>query len=98
MAERTALVAAFVRSGLSQEAFALREGIAASNIQRWVQQGRTAPEPKGQSPLVEVPNLLAAPPGPALYRLCWPQGVVLELNRGFAPEEVRTLAQLLQNL
>jgi transposase-like protein len=98
MTEKADLVAAYLRSGLSQEQFALQEGIAPSNIQRWIQQGRAAPERKCRRRLVEVPNLLAAPPANALYRLRWSQGMVLELNRGFEPEAVRVLVQLLQSL
>ena len=96
-AEKAALVAAFVGSGLSQEQFAFREGIAPSKIARWVQQSQVASQDQGRSRLLEVPNMLAGSPA-SLYRLRWPQGMVLELNRGFEREEVRALVQLLQSL
>ncbi len=96
--EKAKIVAAYKRSGLSQRDFALEHGIAASNIQRWVGQFPASATPVHPAALVEVPNLLAAQPGPGAYRLHFPQGLQLEVARGFEMEEVRALAQLLQSL
>ena len=97
-AEKAKIVAAYKRSGLGQRDFALEHGIAASNIQRWVGQFPAGAKPAHPVALVEVPNLLATQPGPGAYRLHFPQGLQLEVARGFEMEEVRALAQLLQSL
>jgi hypothetical protein len=95
-AEKADLVAAFHRSGLGQRDFAIRQGIAPSNLQRWVQRSHLAAKPQGLAALVEVPNLLAA--GSGRYRLHFPKGLMLELTSGFDPGEVRRLAELVQSL
>ncbi len=97
-AEKAKIVAAYKQSGLSQRDFALEHGIAASNIQRWVGQFRASAKSAHPAALVEVPNLLAAQPGPGAYRLHFPQGLQLEVARGFEMGEVRVLAQLLRSL
>jgi hypothetical protein len=97
-AEKAEFVAAYQGSGLSQRDFAHRHGVAPSNIQRWVRQHEAADPRAGPATLVEVPNLLAAQPGPGVYRLHFHQGLQLEVARGFELGEVRVLAQLLQSL
>jgi transposase-like protein len=97
-AEKAQIVAAFQRSGLSQRDFATQNGIASSNIQRWVGQSQRADKPEGQAALVEVPNLLASSAGSGTYRLHFPKGLMLEVARGFEPGEVHLLTQLLQSL
>jgi len=94
-AEKAKIVAVYNHSGLSQRDFALQHGIAASNIQRWV--GQFSGSGKAP-PLVEVPNLLATQARPGAYRLHFPQGLQLEVARGFEIGEVRALAQLLHSL
>jgi hypothetical protein len=96
--EKADLVAALLRSGLSQRDFALQHGIAPSNIQRWVRQGEAVARSATSAVLVEMPNLLAPQPGPGAYRLHFPKGLQLEVARGFELGEVRALAQLLQSL
>ena len=49
--ERADLVAAFLRSGLSQRDFALPQGIAPSNIERWVRQGEAVARSAGPAAL-----------------------------------------------
>jgi len=97
-AEKAELVGAYHRSGLSQRDFAQQHGIAPSNIQRWARQGESLAPSQRSAALLEVPNLLASRPGAGAYRLHFPHGLQLELARGFAVEEVRALALLLQNL
>jgi DNA-binding transcriptional regulator YiaG len=97
-AEKAELVAAYHLSGLSQAAFAQQHGIAPSNIQRWARQHENLAPSQGAAALLEVPNLLASRPGAGAYRLHFPHGLQLELTRGFNVEEVRALAQLLQDL
>ena len=97
-AEKAKIVTAYQHSGLSQRDFALQHGIAASNTQRWVRQFPASAKPVHPAALVEVPNLLAAQPGPGAYRLHFSQGLQLEVARGFEIGEVRALAQLLQSL
>jgi hypothetical protein len=47
---------------------------------------------------VQVPNLLAQAPGPAVYRLHLPGAIDLEVGSGFRPEELASLLQLLRSL
>jgi hypothetical protein len=96
--EKAELVTACQSSGLSLRDFAERQGIAASNLQRWVHQEHRSARLRKPAPLVEVPNLMAPPPGRGAYRLHFPDGVELELPPGFEVEEVRALAQLLRSL
>jgi Transposase len=96
--QKAQIVAAFQRSGLSQRDFAIRQGVAASNLQRWVNRSQVADPTKRQVALVEVPNLLASRPGSPGYRLHFAKGLMLEVAGGFEPGEVRVLAQLLQSL
>jgi len=98
-AEKAELVAAYHRSGLSQAAFAQQQGVAPSNIQRWVQQQESRVPNRQTAALLEVPNLLSRRSGGAgAYRLHFPQGHELEVARGFEVGEVQALAQLLQKL
>jgi len=97
-AEKAKIVAAYKRSGLSQRDFALQHGIAPTNIQRWVPQFPANAKSAHPAALVEVPNLLATQPGAGAYRLHFPQGLQLEVARGFEMGEVRALAQLLHRL
>jgi hypothetical protein len=97
-AEKAQVVAAFQRSGLSQRDFAILHGIAASNLQRWVNQSQIADESEGHAALVEVPNLLARGVGSRAYRLHFPKGFMLEVAGGFETGEVRALAQMVQSL
>jgi hypothetical protein len=95
--EKAELVTAYQRSGLSQRDFALRHGIAPSNIGRWVRRSQEA-ETSRAAAVVEVPNLLLPTRGDHPYRVHFPQGLSLEIARGFAAKEVCTLAQLLKSL
>ncbi len=97
-AEKAKIVAAYKHSGLSQRDFALQQGIAPSNIQRWVGQFSASAKSAPPAALVEVPNLLATQPGAGAYRLHFAQGLQLEVARGFEMGEVRALAQLLHSL
>jgi transposase-like protein len=95
--EKSALLAAFARTGLTQAEFAAQQGLGLSTFQRWLRQSRR----NGQAPsasLIEVPNLLAARASAAVYRLAFPGGVVLEVAPGFQATEVRALAQVIQGL
>lgn len=96
-AEKAQLVAAYQRSGLSQRDFALQHGLAPSNIGRWARQAQEAGTPTAAA-LVEVPNLLSPAHQGHPYRVHFPRGLTLEIARGFAPEEVRVLAHLVQGL
>jgi len=68
-----------------------------STLYRW--QRQAAPESQvGDGGLIEIPNVLGVRPALATYRLHFPQGIVLEVAPGFGPEELRSLAQLIQSL
>lgn len=97
-AQKAQVVEAFKRSGLSQRDFAIQEGIAPSNVQRWVNQPSGAAKPLGKPQWVEVPNLVAGSGQEGTYRVRFPQGLILEVARPFELEELRALARLLQGL
>ena len=93
--EKPQAVAAYKTSGLSLRAFARQKSLPRSTLHRWVCQEREAGQ-SGHGELVEVPNLLGG--GQGAYRLHFPGGLMLEVARGFKPEELRTLVQVLQSL
>ena len=95
--QKADLVAAYERSGMSQQAFAAQQGIALSTLQRWRRQ-RQISQKTGRAGLVAVPNWLGAGPAPGTYRLCFSRGLVLEVMAGFPPGELRSLVQLLHSL
>lgn len=96
-AERARILAAYRRSELTQQEYATRAGIGYSTLARWLRQAEEptcASEKRGE--FVPVPNLLAsAPPVPA-YRLCWANGLNLEVARGFDAAELGRLLQLVR--
>jgi len=96
--EKAKIAAAYRRSGLSQRDFADRQGIAPSNIQRWVQQFPANGKAAAPTALVELPTLLGSRTDSGAYRLHFPKGLLLEVAHGFEVREVRALAQLLQSL
>ncbi len=92
-AQRAELLQTYQHSGLTQRAFAVQAGISLSTLQLWlraVRTGRTA-----TPAFVELPNPLPAAALPA-YRLRWTDGLVLELGRGFAVEELAVLLQVVE--
>jgi hypothetical protein len=93
VAQRADLLQAFRHSGLSQQAFAAQAGIGLSTLQLWLRAARAA---RAATPgFVELPNPLPAAATPA-YRLRWADGLVLELGRGFAAEELAALLQVVE--
>lgn len=81
---------------MTQKEFAAQAGIGVSTLLAWL---RKVEHKKGRGAgFVAVPNLLAALPAPAVYRLQWPGGLTLEVRPGFAPEELAALLQLLPNV
>ena len=95
-AQREAIVSAYQRSQLTQREFANQAEISVSALQLWL---RKAARLSTQTPaFVEVPNLLAQAPGPAVYRLRLPGAIDLEIGSGFRPEELAALLQLLRSL
>ena len=81
---------------MTQREFARQAGISLSTLHLWLKNASEEPgPPRG---FVAVPNLLAAPPAAAAYRLQWPGGLALEVRSGFAAEELAALLQLLPSL
>ncbi|WP_442954864.1 IS66 family insertion sequence element accessory protein TnpA [Pelomicrobium sp.] len=96
-AQRAEILAAYRQTALSSHAFARQHGVAPSTLFRWLREA-SAPRPPRGAALIEVPNLLAPPPAALAYRLCFANGVSVEVASGFEPEEVRTLARLIRSL
>jgi transposase-like protein len=95
-AQKDKILAAYQRSGLSQKDFASQAGIGHSTLTLWLRQAAS----KDGAPFgfVAVPNLLAASPTAAAYRLKFPQGLILEVPPGFGSAELSTLLQLVRAL
>src|ERR1043166_2339430 len=96
--ERNNLLKSYQQSGLTQRAFASQAGISLSCLQRWLILSKRGQLPPSPAQLLEV-----KPPPPAAsgrtsagYTLEFPEGIVLKIPRGFAPEEVLQLARLFQ--
>ncbi len=95
-AQREAILTAYRRSQLTQREFARQARISVSALQLWLR--KAAARPCTQTAFVQVPNLLAQAPGPAVYRLHLPGGIDLEVGSGFRPEELASLLQALRSL
>jgi transposase-like protein len=96
-AERARILAAYRRSDLTQQEFAAQAGIGYSTLTRWLRQaGEPAPAAQKRGEFVPVPNLLASAPVVPAYRLCWANGLNLELARGFDAAELERLLQLVR--
>jgi transcriptional regulator with XRE-family HTH domain len=96
-AQREAIVIAYRRSQLTQREFASEAGISVSALQLWLRRAAARPCTETTA-FVQVPNLLAQAPGPAVYRLHLPGAIDLEVGSGFRPEELASLLQLLRSL
>jgi len=92
-AQREKILQAYRRTQLTRRDFAAQSGISVSTLAGWLR--RADDSGKGGSRFVAVPNLLAAAPVAAAYRLQWPGGLSLEVRAGFAPGELAALSQLL---
>lgn len=95
-AQREAILTAYRRSQLTQREFASQAGISVSGLQLWLR--KAAARPSTQTAFVQVPNLLAQTPGPAVYRLHLPGAIDLEVGSGFRPEELASLLQVVRSL
>ena len=94
--QREKILQSYRGSSLTQKEFAAQAGVSLSTLQAWL---RKASDAQGPPPgFVAVPNLLAARPAPAAYRLQWPGGLALEVRSGFAAEELAALLQRLPPL
>ena len=91
--QRAELLRRYQHSGLSQRVFAAQAGIGLSTLQFWLRRARTTAEQAAA--FVELPNPLPVAALPA-YRLRWADGLVLELGRGFAAEELAVLLQVVE--
>ena len=93
--QRDKIVAAYLRSRLTQQEFAAQTGIERSTLTLWL---RNAPTTKATVPqaFVPVPNLFPTTAATPAYRLQFPQGVIVEVATGFQSAELATLLQLVR--
>ena len=96
-AQREAILTAYRRSQLTQREFARQAGISVSALQLWLRKAAARPCTHPTA-FVQVPNLLAQAPDPAVYRLRLPGAIDLEVSSGFRPEELASLLQVLRSL
>ena len=94
--QREKILQSYRASSLTQKEFAAQAGIGVSTLLAWLRKAENKSE-RGAD-FVAVPNLLAALPAPAAYRLQWPGGLTLEVRPGFAHGELAALLQLLPAL
>ena len=86
-AEREAVVRAYEQSGLTQKAFARREGIKYPTLVSWVQRRRK------RTAGVQARFAEFTLPGPSGLEVRWPDGVVI---RGASVEDVAKLLRLVR--
>jgi hypothetical protein len=96
-AERAEVLAAYQKRTVSPVRFAAEHGLAVSTLYGWLRREQLAPR-RPREALIEIPNLWGRRCAAPTYRLLFPRGMVLELPSGFAPDELRSLAQLIQSL
>ena len=106
-AQRRQILADYQAGGLTQREFASRAGVSLASLGKWLRARRLSPaEPSGPG-FLELPLPSAARPasgGPeapgsqGAYKMHLPDGLCLELPRGFSPEEARQLLQLARAL
>ena len=96
-AQRQSILEAYLGSQRSQREFVAEAGIGLSTLHSWL---RKAPSTKSASPskFIQIPNPLSRSAGPAVYRLEFPRGVILEVRSGFPAGELGALVQMLQTL
>ena len=94
--EREELLAAYRRSGQTQREFASRNGLSLSCLGVWLRKFGPA-KLMASGPFLPLPGGLpiAAATFRAAYRIEFPGGHFLEVARGFEPEELDRLCQLL---
>jgi hypothetical protein len=95
--QRVKILEAWRSSPLPDKAFASQVGLGVSTLHAWRRRVASRP-PDRPCAFVAVPNLLAAEPAVAAYRLHWPSGLSLEVRSGFAAAELAALLQLLPAL
>lgn len=92
-AERVALIAQYRDSGLTQRAFAQREGIKFSTFTAWVQGRRFAGKPGRKARFAEV-AMMTQPPVMVGLAVQLPDGVIV---RGSSPGEIAALVRALRS-
>ena len=98
LTERERLLAAFHRSALTQRQFAAQAGLGLSRLQGWLYKAKRG-KPSQLQRLIEMPQALRpadSAPVAGSYKLHWPSGLSLEVPRGFTPQELAWLCDLLR--
>jgi len=95
--QREKILAAYRQTSLTSHQFAHLHSIAASTLFRWLRES-PASRTGDAAEWIEVPNLIGSrSPAPA-YRLCFSNGLSVEIAAGFQAEEIRTLAEVIRGL
>ncbi len=93
-ARRAELLAAYDRSGLTQKAFAQREGVNVHTFVSWLQQRRRALAATAMSPAVQFAELPWSGARPAGLEVVLPDGATV---RGAVAAEVAAVVRLLRS-
>lgn len=94
---REAVVAEYRRGQVTLREVAERAGISVSCLSAWLRKDKPEEAPPGL--WVELPGGLPSPgPVSAVYTVRFAGGAVLELPRGFHPEEAASLCRVLGQL
>ena len=93
-ARRAALLAAYDRSGLTQKAFAQREGVNVHTFVSWLQHRRRALAPTAEQAPMQFTELPWSGVRAARLEVVLPDGAMV---RGAVPAEVAALVRLLRS-
>ncbi len=88
------MIESYLKSNLSQRAFAAQAGLSVSALQYWLRKSRGS-QKQPATQLVELPFAPLASRASG-YRLHFAKECFLEIPAGFRAEEVRQLWQVLQ--
>ena len=91
--ERERLLAAYDDSGLTQKAFAAREGIAYSTFVSWLKKRRRKLQEPANTPETLFHEVTMPTASPPLIEVCFPDGMVL---RGRSAEALASLVKALR--
>lgn len=94
--QRAKTLADYHASGLTQSVFAEQAGISVGSLCNWLRQERERLSGQSEVSFLEMPTFR---PGSApVYKVHFPDGVAVEVPRGFAAAEVKEILRLVREL
>ena len=99
--ERNEIIENYRRSGRTQKVFAREAGIGLSTLSYWLRRNGGGARSNGPDWIEVSPRPLNGggfAPDPAVYRVRFPSGLVVELAPGFVAEEAGRLCRVIREL